>query len=396
MYAGPGSGPMVAAAAAWHALAAELGSVGAAYQAVVDSLIATSWQGPSSLSMATAAAPYVVWILATAAQSEAAGVAATQAAAVFETARAGVVPPAVIEANRNALQTLIATNFMGVNSGAIAATIAAYDEMWVQDATVLYGYSADAAGLSGGLAATPFIPPPPNTNPAGLATQGLAVTEAGGKAAGNASQKVANASLQTTSMPTNTDAQSMLSMGPQFMSMIPQALQGFSQPATAPLQSMGQFQSMLSPLMGALNNPGLTNAVNASGVTAAPTGALSALSGGGGGQPRYGTVVPGPGRQHQWTVGAGDLGGRHSEQCDNQHHGGTSVDHHTGRCGASIRYRHGRRTCGRDGSRDGQGDGGQPATERWYGYFRIRDDQAHTILCERHKGGSKIFPTNFF
>lgn len=146
MYAGPGSGPMVAAASAWHALAAELGSVGAAYQAVVDSLIATSWQGPSSLSMATAAAPYVVWILATAAQSEAAGLAATQAAAVFETARSGVVPPPVIEANRNTLQTLIATNFLGVNTPAIAATIAAYDEMWVQDATVLYGYSADAAG----------------------------------------------------------------------------------------------------------------------------------------------------------------------------------------------------------------------------------------------------------
>lgn len=363
MYAGPGSGPMVAAAAAWHALAAELGSVGAAYQAVVDSLIATSWQGPSSLSMATAAAPYVVWILATAAQSEAAGVAATQAAAVFETARAGVVPPAVIEANRNALQTLIATNFMGVNSGAIAATIAAYDEMWVQDATVLYGYSADAAGLSGGLAATPFIPPPPNTNPAGLATQGLAVTEAGGKAAGNASQKVANASLQTTSMPTNTDAQSMLSMGPQFMSMIPQALQGFSQPATAPLQSMGQFQSMLSPLMGALNNPGLTNAVNASGVTAAPTGALSALSGGGGGLTSgagpvsaalgRGGSISGLSVPATWAAGTQNNATTSTTvvPASTTTPAGAVPASGTGMAGAPV---------GAMGGRDGQGDGGQP------------------------------------
>lgn len=284
MYAGPGSGPMAAAAAAWHALAAEMGSVGAAYQAVVESLVATGWQGPSSLTMAASAAPYVVWIIATAAQQEAAGLAATQAAMVFEAARAGVVPPAEIELNRNTLQALIASNFLGVNTPAIAATIAAYDEMWVQDATVLYGYSADAAGISSGLAATPFIPPPPNTNPAGLALQGAAVTEAGGKAAGNASQKVASASMRTSSLPTSgMDAQSMLTLGPQFMSMIPQALQGFSQPATAPLQSMGQFQSLLSPLMGAFNNPALTNAVNASGITtAAGPGAVSAISGGGG------------------------------------------------------------------------------------------------------------------
>lgn len=363
MYAGPGSGPMVAAAAAWHALAAELGSVGAAYQAVVDSLIATSWQGPSSLSMATAAAPYVVWILATAAQSEAAGVAATQAAAVFETARAGVVPPAVIEANRNALQALIASNFMGVNTSAIAATIAAYDEMWVQDATVLYGYSADAAGLSGGLAATPFIPPPPNTNPAGLATQGLAVTEAGGKAAGNASQKVANASLQTTSMPGNTDAQSMLSMGPQFMSMIPQALQGFSQPATAPLQSVGQFQSMLSPLMGALNNPGLTNAVNASGVTAAPTGALSALSGGGGGLAGgagpvsaalgRGGSISGLSVPATWAAGTQSSATTSTTvvPASATTPAGAVPASGTGMAGAPV---------GAMGGRDGQGDGGQP------------------------------------
>lgn len=363
MYAGPGSGPMVAAATAWHTLAAELGSVGAAYQAVVDALLTTSWQGPSSLSMATAAAPYVVWILATAAQSEAAGLAATQAAAVFETARAGVVPPAAIEANRNALQTLIATNFLGVNTPAIAATIAAYDEMWVQDATVLYGYSADAAGLSSGLAATPFMPPPPNSNPAGLAAQGLAVTEAGGKAAGNASEKVANASLQTTSMPGNMDAQSMLSMGPQFMSMIPQALQGFSQPATAPLQSMGQFQSLLSPLMGALNNPGLTSAVNASGVTAAPTSALSAFSGGGGGLGSgagpvsaaigRGGSISGLSVPATWAAGTqnGTTTSTTVVPASATTPTGAVPASGTGMAGAPV---------GAMGGRDGQGDGGQP------------------------------------
>lgn len=285
MYAGPGSAGLTESAAAWHALAGELGSVGVAYQAVVASLGAAGWQGPSSISMATAAAPYVAWVLATAGQSEKAALAAQQAAMVFESARAGVVPPAEIEANRDTLSTLIATNFLGVNTPAIAATIAAYDEMWAQDATVLYGYSADAAGLSGGLAATPFTPPMPNTNLGGLAMQAASVSQAGGNAAGNTAQTASQAGSQVSSMPAGMDAQSMLSMGPQLMGMIPSALQGFSQPLMQPLsglgQGFGQFQGLLSPFMGALSNPGLTGGLTG-GASGAGSGVAGALSGGGG------------------------------------------------------------------------------------------------------------------
>jgi PPE-repeat protein len=66
MYAGPGSGPMLAAASAWDALAAELGSAGSTYSSVVSSLAEQSWLGPASASMAAAAAPYVEWMGATA------------------------------------------------------------------------------------------------------------------------------------------------------------------------------------------------------------------------------------------------------------------------------------------------------------------------------------------
>lgn len=302
MYTGPGSEPLMQAAAAWHALAAELGSVGMAYQAVIESLLGAGWQGPTALTMAASAAPYVAWLLATAAQQEASAAAAQQAAAVFEAARAGVVPPAEIEINRNTLQTLLATNFLGVNTAAIAATIAAYDEMWVQDVTVLYGYATDASGVTSAIAGTPFTAPLPTTNPAGLAAQGASVAQASGQAAGNASQHAATASTQTASMP--MDAQSMLSMGPQMISMIPQALQGLSQPATAPLQSLGQFQSVLSPLMSSLNNPGLTSAMDASAVIPAATGAapVSALGGGG-------LLSGGPGAVSAALGGGGNLGG---------------------------------------------------------------------------------------
>src|SRR5271163_1380453 len=133
MYAGPGSSSLVASAASWQALAAQLGSSGAAFQAVIEALTAGSWLGPSSISMALAAAPYVVWMIATAMQCEEAAAAAGQAAMAFEAARAGVVPPPVIAENRANLATLVATNFMGVNTPAIAANEAAYDEMWAQD-----------------------------------------------------------------------------------------------------------------------------------------------------------------------------------------------------------------------------------------------------------------------
>ena len=88
IWAGPGSAALVESAAAWQALAAELGSAGLAMQAVLEAL-GTSWLGPSSMTMAVAAAPYVAWMLAVAAQSQEAAVAAGQAAMAFEAAHAG-------------------------------------------------------------------------------------------------------------------------------------------------------------------------------------------------------------------------------------------------------------------------------------------------------------------
>ena len=51
------------------------------------------------------------------------------------------MPPPVIEANRTLLMTLIATNILGQNTPAIAATEAHYMEMWAQDAAAMYGYA---------------------------------------------------------------------------------------------------------------------------------------------------------------------------------------------------------------------------------------------------------------
>lgn len=57
MYAGPGSAPMVAAAAAWDVLANGLETASRGYSAVIAQLEGESWTGSASAAMATAAAP---------------------------------------------------------------------------------------------------------------------------------------------------------------------------------------------------------------------------------------------------------------------------------------------------------------------------------------------------
>ncbi|KCS26217.1 PPE family protein, partial [Mycobacterium tuberculosis] len=130
MYCGPGSGPMLAAAAAWDA-----------------------------------------WLSQAAARAEQAGMQAAAAAAAYEAAFVMTVPPPVITANRVLVMTLIATNFFGQNSAAIAVAEAQYAEMWAQDAVAMYGYAAASASAS---RLIPFAAPPKTTNSAGVVAQAVA------------------------------------------------------------------------------------------------------------------------------------------------------------------------------------------------------------------------------
>ncbi len=175
MYAGRGSGPMLAAAAGWGALAAELDSAAGSYSSVISGLTDGSWRGPASVSMAGAAATHVAWMNAAATQAQRAATQAEAAASAFETAFAATVPPPVIAANRAQLAALVATNFLGFNTAAIMATEAHYAEMWAQDAAAMYGYAGSSAAAA---TLTPFTAPPQNTDPAGLAARMAAATNA--------------------------------------------------------------------------------------------------------------------------------------------------------------------------------------------------------------------------
>jgi PPE-repeat protein len=213
---------MLAAASAWDGLAAELQSTAASYRAAISELTGGPWLGSSSASMAAAATPYLDWMTTTAGQAEQTATQARSAAAAYEAAFAMTVPPAVIAANRSLLMTLIATNVLGQNTAAIAATEVQYAEMWAQDATAMYGYAGSAATAS---TLTPFAEPPPTTNPAG-GTQQVAA------------------------------AQSIVSNGSRVLNAVPQALQGLATSAAAtPAGPVTDLLSAIAPALTLLELP---------------------------------------------------------------------------------------------------------------------------------------------
>ena len=181
MYAGPGSGSMLTAAAEWEKLAAELHTAAAGYDSVTSGLTAGPWTGHAATVMAAAAQPYLIWLRGTGAQAEQTARQAVAAAEAYSTAVAAVVPPELITANRMLLNQLVATNFFGQNSPAIGEAERQYAEMWAQDAAVMYRYAASSAAAS---ALAAFSTPPQTTNASGQAAQSAAVAQATSAGAG--------------------------------------------------------------------------------------------------------------------------------------------------------------------------------------------------------------------
>jgi PPE-repeat protein len=165
---------MLAAAGNWDLLAAELSTTAESYETVLTAL-SLQWQGPASETMTAATAHYVGWLQTTAEQTKQTATQARAAAAAYEQAYAMTVPPPAVTANRTQLQALIATNLLGQNTAAIAATEAQYASYWAQDAAAMTGYAASSAAAS---QLTPFSSPSPTTNASGLTAQSAAVTQA--------------------------------------------------------------------------------------------------------------------------------------------------------------------------------------------------------------------------
>jgi PPE-repeat protein len=280
MYAGAGVGPLLAAGAAWDALAAELGSAASSYRAVVAELTGGSWVGPSSGAMAAAVAPYVSWMNTTAAQAQQTARQLGAAVAAYEAAFAATVPPVEVEVNRALLASLVATNAFGQNTPAIAATEAQYSEMWAQDAAAMYGY-AGAAATATRLA--PFDSPKQTTNQSGTAMQAASVNRAAASSAGpsarSALSTVPNAlhSLSTGSIATPSDLDPGLgglldapSGGPTGLNLFTQNVGNWALVISGPLFTA----SGITPLLGGLYGLALPTAAAVAG-DVTPAGAAS-------------------------------------------------------------------------------------------------------------------------
>jgi PPE-repeat protein len=176
IYAGPGSGPLLAAAAAWQSLSDSLADTVAQSGAVAGTL-AGAWTGPSSAAMQTSLTHYLSWVTSTSTMAQQSAAASVQAAAAYETAFISSVPPAAIAENRTELTTLVATNVLGQNTPAIMMNEATYAEYWAQDVEAMSGYQNASQSAVATLPA--FTPAPDVANPAAATTAATTASPGG-------------------------------------------------------------------------------------------------------------------------------------------------------------------------------------------------------------------------
>lgn len=229
IYAGPGSGSMLAAASAWQATASQLDSVARGYAATIAELQGQAWSGGASSAMSEAAQPYIEWVTTAAALAEETAGQARAAGGAYESALAATVPPALVAANRAQYGALVASNIFGQNTTQIAANESAYGEMWAQDASAMYNYAASSSAAT---AVTPFSEPPQTTNAGAAPAQAAAVAQA-------------------LSGSTSSNTQSTLS---QLMSALPQQLQSLAAAGTGTSSSAATdpFLAADNPLLAAI------------------------------------------------------------------------------------------------------------------------------------------------
>ena len=163
MQTGAGSAPMHGAASAWTGLAGELQSAASSINSMTSNLVGQAWQGQAASAMQSAAAPYTAWLSTAAGHTQQAASQASAVAAAYEAAHSATVPTPAVHANRGLLRALAATNILGINTPAIAATEGQYEEMWAQDVAAMHGYHAGASAAYSSLAPlSPLSAPTPH------------------------------------------------------------------------------------------------------------------------------------------------------------------------------------------------------------------------------------------
>jgi PPE-repeat protein len=211
------------------------------------------------------------------------------------------VPPPIIAANRALLAELVATNVVGQNTPAIAATEAQYAEMWARDAGAMYGYAGASAAAT---TVTPFNPPPPTTNPAGTSTQAAAVTQAAASPAGAAQNALSQVPAALQSLASGHLSDGLTSMivngvnspGNQAILGVTDAIGTDSGPPTVPSLTSATLLNSIAPLFafGFGGGPAAA-APAAAAAAAAPPAAAAAAAPAAGLAGSYGSGMGGAG-----------------------------------------------------------------------------------------------------
>lgn len=164
LYGSFGSGSLVTAVSQWTTLATQFEAAKNSFSQIATTMLA-GWTGPAAHMLDMAAQAYQPQFDMMATYAGTVAVQLGTVAGLFETAKAAAVPLPVIAANRTALATLIATNFLGQNTAAIAETELLYEEMRLQNSAAMTayetGWEASVASVGpqlGGIATAMQVP----------------------------------------------------------------------------------------------------------------------------------------------------------------------------------------------------------------------------------------------
>lgn len=156
--AGPGAGPLLASAEAWHELTMEYSAAALEVYAILAAVQAGPWQGPSSQRYVAAHQPYLAWLNDAATVSATTATQLGHASAAYLSALTEMPTLAELTLNHTTHAALVGTNFFGINTIPIAINEADYLRMWLQAASAMASYEA-IAGTA--VASVPQIPPAP-------------------------------------------------------------------------------------------------------------------------------------------------------------------------------------------------------------------------------------------